>query len=176
MKRIVLSYGLISGFIVISGFLLTVIFGIRPANGMVIGYTTMLLGFSLIYFAQTSLKKQQGGNISFGQAFKVGILISLIASAIYGLIWVILYNTILTDFAAHYTNATVEGMKKAGKSAVEIQKAVEQAQWFKENIWDKPVVNFLATSLMEPLPIGIIVTLIAALITRTRGKQYQPIQ
>ena len=51
---------------------------------MVIGYTTMVLSFMLVFFGIRSYRENVGeGTIAFGRAFAVGILITLISSVLY---------------------------------------------------------------------------------------------
>jgi hypothetical protein len=81
MKKIVLTFGLISGAIISALMLATVPFmhQIGMTRGMVIGYTTMVLSFLLVFFGIRSYRENVGdGRISFGRALSVGLLIMLI--------------------------------------------------------------------------------------------------
>ena len=94
MKKNILIYGLISG-ILVSILMLVSVNYISHCEGtvdydtsMVIGYASMLVAFSLVYVGVRNYRnKYNGGVISFGKAFKVGILMVLIASTIYVLAW-----------------------------------------------------------------------------------------
>src|SRR5438132_12836667 len=84
MKKTVLTFGLISGAIMTA-----MMFGTLPftdsawlqSHSMVIGYTTMVLSFMLVFFGIRSYRENVGcGTITFGRAFAVGILITLVSS------------------------------------------------------------------------------------------------
>jgi len=100
MKKIVLTFGLISGGILAAMMYATLPFmeQIGFDNGQLIGYTTMVLAFLLIFFGIRSYRETIGnGYITFGRALKVGILITLIACLFYTVPWEILYfNSCLT--------------------------------------------------------------------------------
>ena len=171
MKKIVWTYGLISGAIVAVMMFITMPLyetgTLNLDNGEVIGYTTMVVALSMVFFGIKSYRdKQSNGVISFGKAFKVGIMISLIAAIMYGLAWEITYNTMTTDFLKRMTDSYYEKMKADGASAEELQKAQEKWATFSE--WYKnPVVRFGVT-IMEILPIGILITLLSAGLLRKK--------
>lgn len=61
--------------------------------GMIYGYTTMIMAFSMIYVAIRQFRNQLlGGKISFGKALLIGLGITLIASTFYVLTWEIEYK------------------------------------------------------------------------------------
>ena len=87
MMRTVLKFGLLSGAVASVLLLCTMPFhdaiGFETA-GLVVGYATMLLAFSLIYFGVRSYRDRvAGGTVRFGRAFLVGALIGLVASLCY---------------------------------------------------------------------------------------------
>src|SRR5215210_668865 len=90
MKKNILIYGLIAGVIVSVLMLLSMNYishcegNVDYTTSMVIGYASMLLAFSLVFVGIRNYRdKYNGGVISFGKAFKIGILIVLIASTMY---------------------------------------------------------------------------------------------
>src|SRR6185295_7723881 len=100
MKKIVLTFGLISGAILSAMMVGTIPFidKIGMDYGMVIGYTTMVLAFLLVFFGIRSYRETIGdGRISFGKALGVGLLIMVIASICYVITWEIVYFNILPD-------------------------------------------------------------------------------
>lgn len=142
-------------------------------SGMIFGYAMMLLAFSVIFVAIKNYRdKHLGGYISFGKAFGIGMGITLIASVLYTITWLILLQTVIPDFMDKYVAMQLEELRKAGKSAVEIQKhAKEMAQY--QEMYKTWYGRALAT-VIEPLPVGIIVSLIAAgIMMRRRKKQVQ---
>jgi len=52
----------------------------------------MIIAFSMVFVGVKSFRdKYNGGTINFGKAFKIGLFISLIASTIYVISWLINY-------------------------------------------------------------------------------------
>src|ERR1044072_1518022 len=105
MKRIVLTFGLISGAILSGMFAITMSLHdkIGLDRGLIIGYTTMVLAFLLVFFGIRSYRETIGnGQISFLRALSVGLLIMLIASVCYVVSWEIIYHNFLPDFTDKY--------------------------------------------------------------------------
>src|SRR5688572_14518344 len=105
MKKIVLTFGLISG--AISAALMAAyapfLDEIGFDKGMIIGYTSMLIAFLLVFFGIRSYRDTVGdGYITFGRAFSVGILITLISCICYVVTWEIVYFNFLPDFVEKY--------------------------------------------------------------------------
>src|SRR5678815_4031846 len=111
MKRIVLTFGLISGAVLSGLMLLTVAFVDRIGfdRGVIVGYTTMVLAFLLVFFGIRSYRENVGGGeISFGRAFTVGILIMLITCVMYVVTWEIEYRAFFPDFMDKYAAHVIE--------------------------------------------------------------------
>lgn len=165
MKKIVWTYGLIAGAIV-SGLM----FASMPLwkngtltfdNGEVVGYTTMVISLSMVFFGVKSCRDYHfNGTISFWKAVQVGLLITVIASVMYALAWEVCYNTVASDFTEKMSAHYLEKMKKDAKNEVEVEAAVTQMQSFKE-WYENPLLRFGLTT-MEILPVGIVITLISA--------------
>lgn len=90
MKRNVIVFGLISGLIIAVLMVCTTIICYNNPDytgNMVMGYTSMILAFSLAFVGVKNLRdKHARGFISFGRAFKTGFYITFIASTIYVLV------------------------------------------------------------------------------------------
>jgi cell division protein FtsW (lipid II flippase) len=57
-------------------------------KGAIVGYTTMILAFMLVFFGIRSYRENvSDGHITFGRAFAVGILITLVACVCYVVAW-----------------------------------------------------------------------------------------
>ncbi len=176
MKQTVLKYGLISGIIAIGLMMITMSLHdhIPFEMGMLIGYIGITLSFIIIYPAMVSYRdKVGGGTISFGRSMAIGLLISLVSGLFYVIGWTVVYHTMMPDYLDKYTAATIESMKKAGKNAAEISSAVKKMDGFRED-YKNPVL-FVLYTLMEPLPVGIIITLISALILKVKSKNNKTI-
>ena len=94
MRRIVLTYGLIAGAVMGGMLLLALPFQeqIGFDRGAIVGYTSMVLAFLMVYFGVRSYRDTvAGGSIGFGQAFLVGLGITLVATAVYVATWQVVY-------------------------------------------------------------------------------------
>jgi len=174
MKKIVLTFGLISGAIISALMLATVPFmhKIGMSGGMVIGYTTMVLAFLLVFFGIRSYRENIGeGCISFGRAVSVGLLIMLIGCACYVISWEFIYFNFMPDFAEKYAAFVIENMRANGASPAELAQKMAEMKRFQvmyNNIFFNVAMTFL-----EPLPVGLIMTFISALILRRGRKDLQ---
>jgi len=174
MKKIVLTFGLISGAIISALMLATVPFmhKIGMSGGMVIGYTTMVLAFLLVFFGIRSYRENIGeGRISFGRAVSVGLLIMLIGCACYVISWEFIYFNFMPDFAEKYAAFVIENMRANGASPAELAQKMAEMKRFQvmyNNIFFNVAMTFL-----EPLPVGLIMTFISALILRRGRKDLQ---
>ena len=176
MKKIILTFGLISG--AISSFMMIATVSFQHKIGydkaLIVGYTNIVLSFLLVYFGIRSYRDNVGnGQITFGKAFSVGICITLISCVCYVVTWEIIYFNFMPDFLDEYGAHAVEKLKAAGASAAAIQAQVEQAKRFKE-MYANPLFNSLMT-FIEPFPIGLLITLISAAVLRKKP-QSQPTQ
>jgi hypothetical protein len=170
MKRTVLIFGLISGLVSSAMMFLTLPLlnngVIDFSNGAVIGYTAIFLSFVLVFFGIRSYRESHGGTITFGRAFSVGILITLISSAFYVASWEVIYYNFMPDFAEKCEQAELAKLQKKGASdAAILEKKKELDQLMK--LYDNPVTN-AAVTFIEPFPVGLIVTLVSAGILRKR--------
>lgn len=163
MRKIVLTFGLISGAILSAMMLLTIPFADRIGfdKGAIIGYTTMVLAFLMVYFGVRSYRDNvAGGSVSFGRAFKVGLLIVVIASTCYVATWQFVYYRITPDFMEKYSAYALEQARKGGASEAEIAaKAAEMAKF--GELYKNPLVN-IGFTFLEPLPVGLLFTLVTA--------------
>jgi len=169
MKRTVLTFGLISGVIISVLMLATLPFAhqIGFSRALIVGYTNMVLSFLLVFFGIRSYRENVGnGRISFGRAFSVGLLIMLISCAFYVITWEFMYFFLMPNFLNEYSAHMVENMRASGASAEQISQQVEQMKQF-EVLYSNPLIN-AAFTLLEPLPVGLVMTLISALILRKR--------
>lgn len=176
MKKIVLTYGLISGIIVsvLMGASM-VYWGCQAdtnlAGSMALGYATMILAFVLIYFAQARYRDQVGdGHITYGKAFSVGILVALISSLCYVITWMFLFAYVMPDFMDKYVDIEIARMTKSGMSAEQIaaakMKMEESGRLYKENAFYRAGITF-----MEIFPVGLLVTIISSFLVRMKKKK-----
>ena len=169
MKKIVLTFGLISG--VMSSLMmmgtLPFIESLGNDIGLVVGYTAIVLSFLLVYFGVRSYRENVGGGaISFGRGLAVGILITLISCAFYVGTWEVIYYKVMPDFGTKLVNSMVAKAKADGANGDALAAAEKQAADFKV-MYDKPLMN-MAMTFIEPFPIGALVTLVSAAALRRR--------
>jgi hypothetical protein len=173
MKKTVLICGLIAGLISTSFFIGVLILGKScddQLDSALYGYTLMILAFSLIFVGTKITRyKHNGGEISFGKAFRVGLYISLIASTIYVIVWQVEYHFFVPDFAEKYGAHVLAKLKASGASQAEIAKQTAEMAKFSE-MYKNPLVNILLTY-AEILPVGLIVSLISAWVLKRKAKQ-----
>lgn len=169
MKKTVWTFGLISGTLLSLMMLATLPFLDRIGfeRGEVLGYTTMVLSFLFVYFGIKSYRDNvAGGAVGFGRAFAVGAAIVAISSACYVATWEVIYYKLSPDFAAKYQAYTLEKARAKGESEAELQKRAADMEKFAK-LYQNPVVN-VAVTFLEPLPVGLVVTLVSAGILRRR--------
>lgn len=170
MTRIVLIFGLISG--AIAAGLMWILIAVQNNgsvnldNGMIWGYATMIIALSLVFFGVKSYRDNNGGHITFLKGLQVGILISIICGVCYAASWELYYRGSGQEFLQKYTAHYLDKMKKDGASNAEIEKARVEGEQFME-LYKNFFVRFGMT-LMEILPVGVIVTLISAALLRKR--------
>jgi hypothetical protein len=171
MKRIIIVNGLIAGFIVSAGMLIHIPFvdkGIIDFDyGMIIGYTSMVISLSMVFFGIKTYRDQhQRGSITFWKGVQIGMLITLIASLMYAITWEVYFNTAASDFMEKYSEHYIDGLKEDGASAAELEAATQEMAHSTE-MYKNPLVRFGFT-LMEIVPVGLLITLISAGLLRKR--------
>lgn len=170
MKKIVIIYGLIAGLIVSAVMVATTSTYCNNPNanmteGMIYGFTAMIVAFSMAFVGiRTFRNKYNDGIISFGKAFQIGMLIVLIGSTMYVLAWEIEYNFFFPDFGDKYAVKMIEAAK--GVTAAELAKITTEANDFKVQ-YKNPLYRVFMTY-VEILPLGIVITLISALILKKK--------
>lgn len=174
MKKTVLTFGLISGGVAALLTFSTMPFVYRFGfdKGLIVGYTNIVVSLLLVPFGIRSYRENiGGGNITFGRAFAVGILITLISCICYVLAWEIVYYNFLPDFAEKYTAYMVEKAKASGATQQVIDATLQEMKGMKA-ILDNPL-SFAAVGFTEPFPVGLIITTISAAILRKK-RQIDP--
>jgi hypothetical protein len=171
MKKIVLVYGLIAG-VILGGML----FITAPLwdngtlnfdNGMYVGYGTMVVSLSLVFFGVKSYRdNQQKGVITFGRAFKVGILIMLVASVLYAISWEVAYHTVSKGFTEKMSESYENEIRKEAKDDVKMEEDLAYSRKMMD-MYKNPIFRF-AITVMEVLPVGLIITLLSAVLLKRK--------
>jgi len=171
MKRIVLIYGLIAGAIVSTLMLLTMPMynsgKLNLDNGEILGYSTMVIALSLIFFGIKSYRDRHlDGIISFGKATKLGLLITLVASIMYALSWEVSYSQFGDEFIQKMSERAIEKLKADG--ATEAKLAEARAEWSRNmEFYKNPIIRFSIT-IMEIFWVGVVITLLSAGLLRKK--------
>jgi hypothetical protein len=170
MKKTVLTFGLIAGVImsVLMDGNVLLSDKIGSGHGLLLGYTVLVASFLLIYFGIRSYRDNTlAGQISFGRAFACGILITLITTVCYVATWEVIYFNFIPHFMDSYWAAQIHKVQSSGldPATTAAQVAVIQRS---QRLYQNPLVN-MAYTFMEPLPVGLIITLISAAILRRKA-------
>lgn len=162
MLRKILIYGLVAGVIVgVPLFGIAIQGDAPPPYGALIGYTSMLLAFSLVFLA---VKRQRddvhGGVIKFLPALALGLGITFVASVIYVLAWELALAVTHMDFAGEYSRSVIEQARARGASAEELERLTAEMQAFAAN-YANPLIRAPMT-FAEVFPVGLLVSLVSA--------------
>lgn len=136
-------------------------------NGMIYGYTAMIIAFSLIFVGIKNYRDRfNSGTVTFGRAFLVGLYITLIASTIYVVTWLMDYYFFVPDFFDIMAKSYETKLKASGATEAELQANFKEMTKYKE-LYSNPLFN-AAITYMEILPVGLLVSLIAAAILKRK--------
>jgi len=170
MRKIVLTFGLISGFIisVLTGGSLVFAEKFGSGHSLALGYTIMVASFLLIYFGIRSYRDHTlPGQISFGRAFACGVLITLITTVCYVVTWEVLYFNFMPHFMDSYFAAQIHKVQSAGLDSATTAAQVAAIQR-SQQLYQNPLIN-MAYTFVEPLPVGLLITLISAALLRRKA-------
>lgn len=172
MKKIIWTNGLFGGLIVGILMITSTYLSYGQPNhmaSMALTYLGMLLSFSFVFVGIKNFRdNHNSGVISFKKAFKIGFLIALISSTIYVLVWLIEYYFFIPDFMEKYTAAILEKFLAENHTTAEIQAKTAEMESYKE-MYKNPLW-IIGMTYMEILPIGIVISLIAALVFKRKTK------
>jgi hypothetical protein len=169
MKKTVLTFGVISGAVSSLLMLGTLPFMHRIGfdKGLIVGYTAIVASFLPIFFGIRAYRERSGGTLTFGRGFAIGLLITLISCAFYVATWEVIYFKFWPGFADEWSAYAIGEARASGASAAAIEQTRQQMADMKR-ILDNPLTN-AAYTFIEPLPVGLLVTLISAGVLRRRS-------
>ncbi|MBK8465622.1 MAG: DUF4199 domain-containing protein [Chloracidobacterium sp.] len=174
MKKVVLTFGLIGGLIIAGLVWVTAILVERRAIGFerleVVGYASMLIALSMVFFGIKSYRDNySGGQLRFWKGVQVGVLISLIAGVLYwgGATSYGVANPGFDErFMKQFSDLKVGKLQEQGASEDQIESAKAEVEMM-AGLFKNPVLFFLIC-MVEIMPVGIIVTLISAGLLRKK--------
>ena len=168
MRMTILKTGIIAGAIAIGGIMLSLM--LSKSGGSMqflenLGYLIMFVAFSLIFIAVKRHRDEDlGGHIRFGTAFSLGLGITLVASVVYVLVWEV--NLVVTDYAFinEYADSIVADAREAGSTPEQLATLNANMEEMKAN-YANPLFR-LPITFLEIFPVGLLISLISALILR----------
>ena len=170
MKRSILICGLIGGLISVGWFVVSEQFitnHMSIGTRLFFGYATMIIGLSLIFVAIKNYRDNyNAGVITFGKAFRIGLLITLIASTVYVVVWLVDFTWFAPNFFDKYNAGKLADLKAHGATAAEISKTIADNNQ-EVAMYKNPFVNAFFTYL-KIVPVGLVISLIAALILKKK--------
>jgi hypothetical protein len=176
MRKIIVTFGLISGAISSLMMIAVVTFGGRIGfdRGAIISNTSIVLSFLMVFVGIRTYRDNIGdGQITFLKAFAVGLSITLISCIFYVVTWEVIYYNFLPGFWDAYGAHSVQKLTASGASPAAVQAKLQQIRKYKE-LYKNPCFN-AALTFIHPFPIGLVITLFSALVLR-RKPQPQPEQ
>lgn len=159
MKNNVLKNGLLGGLAVSSVMLaLTMYMKYHPQYepSTFLGFLSIILANVFVVLGILQQRRANSDSITLGKAFQTGLLISLITSTMYVVVWLIIYYNFFPDFMERYGDLAIKKAKPEdlAKTTTEIN---QMKEWYKS-----PILVILLTY-MEVFPAGIVVSFIASL-------------
>jgi hypothetical protein len=170
MKKTVLTFGLIAGVIISVLMDGSVLLSGKIGSGhsLLLGYANMVASFLLVYFGIRSYRDNTlSGQISFGRAFACGILITLITTVCYVATWEVIYFNFIPHFMDSYWAAQIHRVQARGLDPATTAAKIAEIQ-HSQQLYQNPFVN-MAYTFIEPLPVGLIITLISATVLRRKA-------
>jgi hypothetical protein len=167
MTRTILTYGLISGAIIVVAILLTSGLTGNQHNSfsVYLGYLIMLVALSSILVGVKQHRDQTlGGAIRFWPAFGVGLGIAVVASLSYVVIWECYLAITHYTFMDKYTASMLAAKRAAGVTGAAYAKAVAAADQMRRD-YANPVYR-VGETFMEIFPVGLFIALITAALVR----------
>jgi hypothetical protein len=169
MKTRIIGYGAVSGLIIglpMIAYMLATDGAPPLENGMLVGYTMMLIALSIVFLA---VKRQRdvdgGGVIRFWPAFALGLGISAVASLVYAVAWEVALALTGADFMAAYSEHLLAQERAAGASAARLAELRAEMDALARS-YANPLFRFPLT-FIEMFPVGVLVSLVSAGLLRS---------
>jgi hypothetical protein len=132
-----------------------------------------VLSFLIVFVGVKHYRDTEcGGSITFGRALAVGALMMLISCACYVAMWEVLMATVEKNFAHEYTAALVKRAQNSGLQGAALEAKIAEVRKF-EAKYSNPLYS-AAMTLLEPLPVGMVMALVTAGILRRKPEDGMP--
>jgi hypothetical protein len=163
MTRIILTYGLISGLVIILSSLAVIV--THGDGNIFLGYLIMLVALSSILVGVKQHRDQAlGGVIKFWPALMVGLGIAVVASLVYVVVWEIYLAATHYTFMDKYADAMLTAKRAAGVTGDAYAKAVAEADKMRRD-YANPLYR-LPETFLEIFPVGLLIALVSAALLR----------
>jgi hypothetical protein len=110
--------------------------------------------------------------VTFTRALVIGSLITAVASVCYVATWEVIYFKLSPGFTEKYQAYEIEKAKARGASQAAIDARVTQIQRLTA-LYQNPFIN-AGITFLEPLPVGLIITLVSAGTLSRKRSQLSP--
>ena len=158
MTRIILTYGLISGLVVITGIIGTIM---AEAPSAWLGYLIMLVALSSILVGVKQHRDQALGEvISFRTALLIGLGIAAVASLAYVAVWEAYLAATHYTFMDQYAAQMLEAKRAAGVTGQAYEKVAAEMEALRRN-YANPLFR-LPMTCVEIFPVGLLIALVSA--------------
>jgi len=167
MKKTILRYGFygIATICLLSLLIWALVDVVDNTTGEVIGYSSMVVSLLFVYFGIKHFRdKENNGIITFAKALLIGVLISLMVAAAFGLLDIIYVKFVNPDFMTEYYEGMLEQAESLPAEEFEIRKAELQSE---KEMFLNPFLHFFIMSMMV-FVIGFIISLLSALILQRK--------
>jgi F0F1-type ATP synthase assembly protein I len=164
MKNNIFKNGILGG-IIVSIVMISMIWYMKAypdrEPSAIIGFASTFLAFIFVILGIKQERKNHNGTITFKRAFLTGLSISLVISTIYVIVWLVIYYNFFPDFMEKYCEMVLKNTNPEELVA----KTIEMNQMA---VWYKNPLMIILLTYMEIFPIGIVVSLIGALILKKK--------
>ena len=168
-KKIILTFGGLSGLLSIA-----MMFGTLPfidslgfEKGALVGYTSIVVSFLFVFFGVRAYRQSlDGAPLTFGNAFGVGIMITLISCVCYVASWMVVNHYFMPDFIEKYSTFVLDQLRNSGAAQAAIDAKANELAAFK-TMYGNPFM-VAALTFLEPFPVGLLVTLVSAFTLRRK--------
>lgn len=163
MTRTILTYGLISGVVIILGILATM--GLKGGHSLWLGYLIMLVALSSILVGVKQHRDRAlGGVIRFRTALAMGVAIAVVAGLAYVAVWEAYLAITHYAFMDQYTAQILEAKRAAGVTGAAYQKVAAEMEAMRVN-YANPLYR-LPMTFIEIFPVGLVIALVSAILLR----------
>jgi polyferredoxin len=163
MTRLILTYGLISGLVVIAGIIGTM--QMSGGHSLWLGYLIMLVALSSILVGVKQHRDQAlGGVIGFGPALLVGLGIAVVAGLAYVAVWEVYMAATHYTFMDQYTAQILAAKRAAGVTGAAYAKVGAEMETMRRQ-YANPLYR-MGMTFMEIFPVGLLIALASAALLR----------